>query len=551
MEQTAVKLALHVNFLDALSGLSAKDQGVVRAALSRVVAGYEGAGLRPHKVGEFVSYSPNMDLRCIGVRHGGLVTLVHVDHHDAAYRWAQRRGAVVSDGGLVALVENASRADDTASALQERPATHRFQSLPTAVASWLGTIRGEAELLDAISMLAPEHQELALAAAIDGAGSDWGRSANSNVVLIEDDKMLEFALRLPEDRWRIFLHPRQRFAVEVPNDRHVLLKGGPGTGKTVALVHRYARLDAESRSLGMDPPLLLAWSRGTATVLADMARRLGVPNPNLRTTDEAARRRGRDSLHSGQRWSAVLVDEGQDLPVAFIAPLLESMEAGTAPPHFIAFDANQAVFSPSGDALARLSRMADEITLNYCYRSTREIAGAAGGVLSVLHRSYQGKDFKAQFALEASRDAGSANMVSALGGPEVSVRLVDRSDVAGAVENALAELTRANPDDDCVVLVVGDNSGARRDLAEQARSSRAGTQVLRGRDAKGLEFGGGVVVDLIDHAEIASRNAKGLTPAAYRQLSELYVALSRFREQAVCVVTSSKSPLLRMKESLL
>src|SRR5690606_17286498 len=54
------------------------------------------AGLRLHKIDKskdpnFWSASSNMDLRIIFHRTEGSILLCYVDHHDKAYRWAEKR----------------------------------------------------------------------------------------------------------------------------------------------------------------------------------------------------------------------------------------------------------------------------------------------------------------------------------------------------------------------------------------------------------------------------------------------------------------------------
>jgi hypothetical protein len=47
-------------------------------------------GMRPHPVGEFLSLSPNMELRVLADENADAIVLVYVDKHDEAYRWAKQ-----------------------------------------------------------------------------------------------------------------------------------------------------------------------------------------------------------------------------------------------------------------------------------------------------------------------------------------------------------------------------------------------------------------------------------------------------------------------------
>jgi AAA domain len=149
-----------------------------------------------------------------------------------------------------------------------------------------------------------------LAALVD-APAGPSSSTPSDIVVIEDDDALERALALPEAAWRIFLHPRQRFIVDIPADQHILIKGGPGTGKTISLVHRFARLRHELHAAGRLPPTLLTLNEPMRHALLDGLRALGVELDDEHVLSAAALRGSLSRTLQGV--GALLIDEAQDM----------------------------------------------------------------------------------------------------------------------------------------------------------------------------------------------------------------------------------------------
>jgi hypothetical protein len=536
-----IELGLNITreFLDALAKLASDDQKRVRETLSKLGQERSRAGLRTHPVGAFLSLSAGMDMRILAVKAGSELTLVHVDHHDAAYAWGERHVPIVYHDQVFALA-NLESLDSapTVTALAGTSSIARFSGLPPTVAAWLSSIGEEDSLLEAIGALAPEFAEIALGAAVSPPPGE----APSNVVVLNNDEILEQALHLPAEAWLLFLHPRQRHVVEMPNDRHVLVRGGPGTGKTVCLVHRYARLRREAATAEGLPPAFVALTRANRLVVRTMLRHLGIEidDGSLLVADDLGR--GQSALERSLRgYGAVLVDEGQDLPTAVIANLLALLEADASlPPLMIAFDANQAIVNPTGDALARLVGFTDTVTLTYCFRSTGQIVGAARELLSRLEDGYVGKDFKAKHALSGSRDHVSSAFGSALSGPEVTRLETLPSELGATVARLLTGLRGRYPVEQLAVIVAASEQATGTSVLDPFLALADGVAVLRPIDAKGREFRAGVVVDLVEPRPAAPFDEPvSVTPARYRALSGLYVGLTRFREEVALVMSQS------------
>lgn len=554
-----------MHLLDSLAKLSRQDQGRTRTTLGQLADGAVNSGLRKHKVGPWVSISPSRALRVLGFEAAGEFIAVHVGQHDEAYDWGERHVPRTYDDGRLAAVLPVPAEPDQRLAVPAVPSSPArahgsdnmdgewlpdFESqllaggLPASLAAHLARYPDESALLEAIGWLAPEWQALALEAAVGGQYNEPSSEGASDLVVLADDATLQAALRLPRDKWRLFLHPKQRFAVEAAKDLHLLIRGGPGTGKTVAAAHRYARLVRQQAETQGKPVALMALDAPARLALEEMTAKLDLPSSHAMVLSAEDLPRNRAALAKQmQDFSFVIIDEGQDLPVGYVAVLLERLQnRDPLPPHTLTYDANQSLHSPVGSALERLQMHMDSVTLQYSYRSTREIIAVAKSVLDNLHR-HRGRNFQHDQNIAASKDLLSAVYVTALSGPDVVIRQAGTSLVARAAEEA-HRLRASFPAEDVAVIVVaqaGDGVGTLRE--DLIRACPADVAVLNVQAVKGLEWRSGVVVDALP-AEISGE----ITSGRYRALSGMYVALTRFRERVVCVVSDRTSVVMDQEQ---
>lgn len=83
---------------------------------------------------------------------------------------------------------------------------------------------------------------------------------------------LEQIMQYPLDKWRVFLHPKQRKLVEKNYAGPARVLGGAGTGKTVVAMHRARRFARELVDAGSDKRVL--FTTFTANLAADVADNL-------------------------------------------------------------------------------------------------------------------------------------------------------------------------------------------------------------------------------------------------------------------------------------
>ncbi len=215
------------------------------------------------------------DLRAILHMEGDAVSVLHVDHHDAAYDWASRRTiGRHSATGILQVVEAVESISEVAHAL-EPPVAPQAPALFAAHAdaylvslglpeTWLPALRAvrtEDQLLTICGRLPPDVAERLIdlsqgeivtpplpvvsAGAAAAPRSDERRRFYAYVA--DDEAELRAAIEAPHERWIAFLHPSQRALVEGEFRGPVKVAGGAGTGKTVVALHRARHLARRGR----------------------------------------------------------------------------------------------------------------------------------------------------------------------------------------------------------------------------------------------------------------------------------------------------------------
>lgn len=243
---------------------------------------------------------------------GDVYLLLTVQPHDDAYAWAQRRTVSVNAARGVIEIRDVQAIEERLPELQETASgagVRLFDHLKDNQLRALGIDDQVLEFARALTHLdqleaargtLPEAQYDALlglalglsvedvwaevagtgqpAATYDVAGA-LDRSADRIVLINGPDELME-VFSYPFDRWRIFLHPSQRRAAYGSFSGPARVTGGPGTGKTVAAMHRAKHLASTStadRSI-----LLTTFTRNLASSLEDALRLLSEDEDLLR-----------------------------------------------------------------------------------------------------------------------------------------------------------------------------------------------------------------------------------------------------------------------------
>ncbi|MCX6019366.1 MAG: AAA family ATPase [Chloroflexi bacterium] len=251
---------------------------------------------------------------------GDVYVLLHVDHHDDAYRWGQNRRLSINPiSGAIQLLVLESIVEQVAApaqvsvepasppmpALFARIADQQLMSLgvPEEMLPAVRSIVDDAQL-DALQPLLPieayeglflvaagESTEKVLAdreAAIPSAVdlTDFGAAlampeSQSRFLVVSDDDDLASMLNAPLAQWRIFLHPTQQRLAVGDRSGPVRVLGGAGTGKTVLAMHR-TRWLAEHRTASKQKVLFTTFTRNLAADIEQNLRSMCSPETMAR-----------------------------------------------------------------------------------------------------------------------------------------------------------------------------------------------------------------------------------------------------------------------------
>lgn len=264
-------------FAKSLDRLTAAEQKQVKITTVDLMLDPTGNGLQMHRVEKtdgFWTARVSQDIRLVVHKDGERTLLAYVDHHDAAYRWAERRRLVAHERtGAMQLVELVERTEERLvytdkvarpASAAPIPVVRPFSNLSDdqlldvgVPRDWLGPVRAvdEASVDGLFDSLPAEAAEALLnymtggrledhVAATPVAGADPYRHPDAQrrfraVVGVEE---LRAALDAPFALWAVFLHPAQRAPVERNWTGPARISGSAGTGKTIVALHRAVRL---------------------------------------------------------------------------------------------------------------------------------------------------------------------------------------------------------------------------------------------------------------------------------------------------------------------
>ena len=166
------------------------------------------------------------------------------------------------------------------------------------------------------------------------ASHRFGAARASRALEVRDEEELRLILAHPFAAWRSFLHPSQHeIAYRVSYSGSAQVTGGPGTGKTVTVLHRAAILAERAGQPRLPRPVLLTTFNGNLAESLHAQLDLLIPDAAVRdrievlNVDRLAYRvvkqaRGTPVLADERelrvRWAQAAADAGLDLTPAFL-----------------------------------------------------------------------------------------------------------------------------------------------------------------------------------------------------------------------------------------
>ena len=242
----AAQFRIADTFTDSLAKLTGDEQKAAKTTAFDLQLDPSAPGLSFHKLDRardknFWSVRVNRDIRLILHRTDSSVLLAYVGHHDAAYRWAERRRIErhlkTGAAQIVEIRETVREIEVPRVAAMEATFTAPLAAKPALFAdtsndvllgygvpeAWLDEVRraDEDSVLDIAIHLPAEAGEAVVQLAAGGtpdrpvhAAVDADPFAHPDAQrrfrLVENAEELERALEYPWEKWTVFLHPAQR-----------------------------------------------------------------------------------------------------------------------------------------------------------------------------------------------------------------------------------------------------------------------------------------------------------------------------------------------------
>lgn len=297
-------------FTDSLTRLTGEEQKAVKTTAFDLQLNPANPGMQFHKLDRakdknFWSVRVSEDIRLIVHKTEVCLLLCYVDHHDTAYRWAERRKLEIHPKtGAAQLVEIREVVKEITipkfmgakQPVPPKPSLFADVSDDDLLSygvppEWLDQIReaNDDTVLELAEHLPSEAAEalLELAAGVTpqitqpvAVGTDPfdHPDAQRRFRVMNNVEELERALEYPWEKWAVFLHPAQRQLVEREYNGPARISGSAGTGKTVVAMHRavfLARNNPDARVL------LTTFSNILANALRTKLKRLISNEPRI------------------------------------------------------------------------------------------------------------------------------------------------------------------------------------------------------------------------------------------------------------------------------
>jgi superfamily I DNA/RNA helicase/mRNA-degrading endonuclease RelE of RelBE toxin-antitoxin system len=297
-------------FTDSLARLTSEEQKAVKTTAFDLQINPAQPGMQFHKLDKardpnFWSVRVSRDIRLIVHKTEASLLLCYADHHDEAYRWAERRKLETHPKtGAAQLVEIRETIKEVfvptykevAEQVSIKPRLFDQVADETLLrygvpAEWLADVReaNEDSLLTLADHLPSEAAEALLelatggkpqvAPAVPAAVDPFEHpDAQRRFRVMNNVEELAAALEYAWDKWTIFLHPAQRELVERDFNGPARVAGSAGTGKTIVALHRAVHLARHNRESRI---LLTTFSDTLSNALRAKLRRLLHHEPRL------------------------------------------------------------------------------------------------------------------------------------------------------------------------------------------------------------------------------------------------------------------------------
>ena len=300
---------IYSTFQNSLDRLQADDQKQSKITAMDLQLNPTSPGHNFHKLDRareprFWSVRVNRDLRIIVYRDASRLILCYVDHHDNAYRWAQKRKLETNPKTGSAQIVEIREEVEIVKKYEVETETSPGSPQPAIIGvtdeellaygvpkDWLSDVKNATEesILDVADHLPTEAQEAVLQLAIgnkpeipkavEPATDPFEHpDALRRFRVMNKVEELQQALDFPWEKWTLFLHPDQKHIVQRDFNGPSRISGSAGTGKTIVALHRAVFL---AKKYDDSRVLLTTFSQALANSLKTKLRRLIQSQPRL------------------------------------------------------------------------------------------------------------------------------------------------------------------------------------------------------------------------------------------------------------------------------
>ena len=214
----------------------------------------------------------SQELRAVIYKDGETWTVLHADHHDAAYQWAESKQiARHSKTGALQIIASPEIVERQIPSFEQKTTfpgifdAHQDEYLVSlgVPENWLPTLRKikiEEVLLDVVLDLPEDVGERLLCLSegdlvtppiplLPEQALTEGADAKRRFFVLDNNDDLMRMLEAPLETWIAFLHPSQRSLATGDFSGPVKVTGGAGTGKTVVAMHRTRHLARQGKKV--------------------------------------------------------------------------------------------------------------------------------------------------------------------------------------------------------------------------------------------------------------------------------------------------------------
>lgn len=301
------RIAISVDFLESIYKLPKKVQKKVSEFTEKFKNTPDSAGLNYEKIhnardDKFRSLRVDQNYRAIVIKpeKGDIYILAWVDKHDDAYKWAESKKVEINPyTGVLQLITIETRVEGhiNEQKIEKEHVNLTFDKLndnqllelglPNELLTKIREVRTEEDLDKLQAFLPEEVYEILLWISMGMELEEASQEVQSRkiektidlnnfnqalehpdskrrFVIVEDDEELIKMLNEPLAKWRVFLHPSQEKNAKKHFNGSVRILGGPGTGKTVLVMHRAKHLAKNIYNKKTDRILLTTYTKNLA-----------------------------------------------------------------------------------------------------------------------------------------------------------------------------------------------------------------------------------------------------------------------------------------------